>query len=310
MLSIAEIKPITVKDQDVTSLIDKFINSQDVKENSKATYRRSLKPFFEWVMINNIEPNSREAILAYKSFLINENLSALTISNYLVAVRKFYEWLESMKICPNIARGIKGAKQSRSFKKDPLTVSQIKELLSSIDRSTLQGERDFAILNLLIRTGLRTIEVIRANVEDIRQNSGEAVLWIQGKGRDNKDEFVLLTVETLKSINEYLHARGKAEDKEPLFASLSDRNSNQRLTTRSISRIVKQHLINIGLDNDRLTAHSLRHTAITLSLLGGASIQEAQALGRHSNINTTMVYSHNINRVANAPEYKIDKLLV
>lgn len=310
MLSIAEIKPITVKDQDITALIEKFINSQDVKENSKATYRRSLKPFFEWVRINNIEPNSREAILAYKSFLINENLSALTISNYLVAVRKFYEWLESMKICPNIARGIKGAKQSRSFKKDPLTVSQIKELLSSIDRSTLQGKRDFAILNLLIRTGLRTIEVIRANVEDIRQNSGEAVLWIQGKGRDNKDEFVLLTVETLKPINEYLHARGKAEDKEPLFASLSDRNSNQRLTTRSISRIVKQHLINIGLDNDRLTAHSLRHTAITLSLLGGASIQEAQALGRHSNINTTMVYSHNINRVANAPEYKIDKLLV
>ncbi|MDD3012570.1 MAG: tyrosine-type recombinase/integrase [Candidatus Gastranaerophilales bacterium] len=293
----------------IQKLVERFLAAQDVKENSKATYRRALKPFFEWVRINNIESNSRETILAYKSFLINQELSALTISNYLVAVRKFYEWLESMKICPNIAKGIKGAKQSRSFKKDPLTVSQIKELLNGIDRTTLQGKRDFAILNLLIRTGLRTIEVIRANIEDIRQNSGEAVLWIQGKGRDNKDEFVLLTAESLKPINQYLQARGKAEDKEPLFTSLSDRNHNKRLTTRTISRIVKQNLRNIGLNNDRLTAHSLRHTAITLSLLGGASIQEAQALGRHANINTTLVYSHNINRITNAPEYKIDKLL-
>ena len=173
----------------------------------------------------------------------------------------------------------------------------------------MQGKRDFAILNLLIRTGLRTIELIRANIEDIRQNSGEAVLWIHGKGRDNKDEFVILTNDALKPIYEYLQLRGKTTDSEALFTSLSDRNTNKRLTTRSISRIVKSSLIKIGLNSDKLTAHSLRHTAITLSLLAGASIQEAQALGRHANINTTMIYSHNINRVINAPEYKIDKLL-
>lgn len=161
----------------------------------------------------------------------------------------------------------------------------------------------------MIRTGLRTIEVVRADVSDIRQEGGEAVLWIQGKGREVKDEFVVLTPDTLDPIYDYLSLRNVKSDSEPLFASVSLRNNNERLTTRSVSRIVKTRLRNAGINNKRLTAHSLRHTAITLALQAGATIQEAQALGRHSNINTTLIYAHNVNRILNAPERKIDKLL-
>ena len=116
----------------------------------------------------------------------------------------------------------------------------------------------------MLRTGLRTIEIIRADIEDIRQQSGEAILWIHGKGRDSKNEFVLLTHEALKPIYEYLQARGRVKEPGPLFVSLSDRNRNKRLTTRSIRRIVKEHLRDICLDSDRLTAHSLRHTFATV----------------------------------------------
>lgn len=296
-------------DDRLNSLIERFLSAQDVKQTSKDTYRKGLTRFMEWIKERGIVDPTREDILAFKGYLDAQGLSSFTLSTYLVAVRKFFEWAEGMKFYPNIARGIKGAKKTKGFRKDPLTVSQVKELLNGVDRTTLQGKRDFALLNLLIRTGLRTIEVIRAEAGDIRQEGGEAVLWIQGKGRDAKDEFVLLTPETLRPLNEYLQARGKAEDKDPLFTSLSDRNRNQRLSTRTIREIVKQNLRGIGLDNERLTAHSLRHTAITLSLMGGATIQEAQALGRHSNINTTLIYAHNINRVAQAPERKIDAIL-
>lgn len=197
-----------------------------------------------------------------------------------------------------------------SYGKDNrLILKRSQEMEALVDRSTLQGKRDYSLLNLLVRTALRTVEVIRAEVGDIRQETGEAVLWIQRKGRDVKDEFVLLTQDTLKLLNEYLQTRGRVEDKAPLFASLSDRNRDERLTTRTIREIVKTNLKGIGLNNERLTAHSLRHTAITLSLMGGASIQEAQALGRHANINTTLIYAHNINRIAQAPERKIDALL-
>jgi len=293
----------------MSGLTDMFLASLDIKENSKGTYRRALRQFFSWVTAEGKTNLTREDILSYKEHLRSMGLSSLTLSAYLVTVRKFFEWAEGMKFYPNIARGIKGAKRSRGFKKDSLTVPQIKNLLSNIDRTTAQGKRDFAILNLLVRTGLRTIEVSRANIEDIRQESGEAILWIQGKGRDNKDEFVLLTEESLSPIREYLNTRGMAKNQEPLFVSTSNNNRGERLTTRTLSGIVKEHLREVGLNSGRLTAHSLRHTAITLSLLGGASIQEAQALGRHSNINTTLIYAHNINRVKNAPERRIDALL-
>ena len=165
------------------------------------------------------------------------------------------------------------------------------------------------MLNLLIRTGLRSVEAIRADVEDIRQQGGEALLWIQGKGQDAKDQFVVLTPDSLRPIYEYLQARGTPGQDKPLFASISDRNGGGRLTTRTIRRIAKDRLREIGVDSDRLTAHSLRHTAITLSLEAGATVQEAQALGRHANINTTLIYAHNIDRLKNAPERMIDKLL-
>ena len=65
----------------------------------------------------------------------------------------------------------------------------------------------------------------------------------------------------------------------------------------------------IGVKSDRLTAHSLRHTAITFSLLGGASVQEAMHLARHKSIETTLRYAHNIDRIKNAPERRIDSYI-
>lgn len=290
-------------------VIDRFLNSLDIKRNSKQTYKKGLRKFLLWLKSEKIENPRREDILAYKHYLEDQKLSSLTLSSYLVVVRRFFEWAESVKIYPNISKGVKGAKRSKGFRKDPLTIEQVKEFLGKIDRSNPLGKRDYAIVNLMIRTGLRTIEVTRADIGDIRQQSGEAILWVEGKGRDAKDEFVLLTETTLKSIMDYLLTRGGIKDKEPLFTSLSDRNREQRLTTQSIRKIVKKRLRDIGIDSKRLSAHSLRHTSITLSLLGGATIQEAQALGRHADINTTLIYAHNINRLANAPERKIDAVL-
>ena len=306
--------PVKVSDRlakkpEIESFIEDFLLAQDVSPSSRESYRKGLKRLLEWLKGQGVTNPSRETILSYKESLINEGLSSFSISAYIVAVRKFFNWLEATRGLPNIAKGIKGAKRVRGFRKDPLTIEQVRELLDSIDKSSIRGLRDYALINLLIRTGLRTIEIIRANVDDIRQEGGEALFYIQGKERDEKDEFVLLTGETLKPIYEYLKARRSAKAGEPLFSSLSNRNSGERLTTRTVRRIVKQRLRTIGIESDRLTAHSLRHTAITLSLKAGATIQEAQALARHTNINTTLIYAQNIDRIKQAPERKIDALI-
>lgn len=64
-----------------------------------------------------------------------------------------------------------------------------------------------------------------------------------------------------------------------------------------------------GIESERITAHSLRHTAVTLALLAGATVQEAQAMARHSSINTTMIYAHNIDRLETPAEGRIEDLL-
>jgi integrase/recombinase XerD len=293
---------------DFSRYLPEFIAEQDIKENSKGTYQRALAQFFSFMATKALQPTSND-ILEYKQFLIAQELAAYTITTYLVVVRKFFTWIESKKIYPNIAKNIKGMKSPRGFRKECLSNGQIKRVLKEIDQTTNQGKRDFAIINLLLRTGLRTIEIQRANVLDIVSYVDEAKLYIQGKGRDTKDDYVFLTYTSLKPILDYLRFRGKTDESAPLFTSISDRNNGDRMTTRSISRLVKDALLKAGIDDKRITAHSLRHTAITNALLGGATLQEVKTMARHANINTTLIYSHNLERMTNPAERVIDKYM-
>jgi integrase/recombinase XerD len=298
-----------VREPALEELMDSFIRAQDVRENSRQAYRKGLKKFLAWLRDREIMNPDRQTLLDYKDDLRATGLSSFSISAYIVVVRKFFAWLEATRGLPNIAKGLKGARRTRGFMKDPLTLAQVQELLGSIDRKVLRGLRDHALINLMTTTGLRTIETIRANIGDVRQEGGEALLWVQGKGRDEKDEPAVLPAETIKPLHEYLAVRGAAPKDAPLFSSLSNRNGGGRLTTRTLRRIIKDRLRAIGIDSDRLTAHSVRHTCITLALQAGATIQEAQALARHANINTTLIYAHNIDRVKQAPERKVAALI-
>ena len=92
--------------------------------------------------------------------------------------------------------------------------------------------------------------------------------------------------------------------------SLSNKTYGKPLSTRSIRQIAKEALRAAGLDSERLTTHSFRHSAVTFALLGGASVRQAQALARHSNLSTTLgTYAHDLDRVSQAPEKFVDGLL-
>lgn len=288
-------------------VLEDFKNNLDASKNTKETYIKGVKVFLEWCNNNDISEVTHATLIQYKEDLM-ETKKANTISMYMTALKKLYKYLETKGI-KNIASDLKGAKQKHNYSKDPLTLDQAKDLLNSIDRTTNEGKRNYAIIHLLLTTGLRTIEIERANIEDIRNVANNSVLYIMGKGRDIKDEYVKLTYETLKAINEYLATRTIKSDKEPLFTSLSDRTNGQRLKTRSLRDIVKKAFRNIGLNSDKITTHSLRHTAITLSLLGGTPLQEVQQMARHSNINTTMIYAHNLKKIESNAENNIQKLL-
>lgn len=288
-------------------VLDDFKSNLDATPRTKETYVKGVKVFLEWCNKNNINEVTHAILIQYKEDLMTDK-KASTISMYMTALKKLYKYLETKGI-KNIASDLKGAKQKRNYSKDPLTLDQAKDLLNSIDRTTKEGKRNYALIHLLITTGLRTIEIERANIEDIRNVANTSVLYVMGKGRDTKDEYVKLTYETLKAINEYLATRDIKDNKEPLFISYSDRTNGKRLKTRSIRDIIKKAYLKIGINSDKITSHSLRHTAITLSLIGGTPLQEVQQMARHSNINTTMIYAHNLKRIESNAESNIQKLL-
>ncbi len=288
--------------QGLRVFIDTFIKSLDARDITKQVYRKGLQRFESWIMQNQIISPQRGDILRYKEFLQSDGLAPLSISVYLVSLRRFFTYLEGIKAYPNVARDIKGMKRPRGFLKDTLTKTQIKRLLEGVQRDSVVALRDYAMINLMLRTGLRTIEVIRADIKDIGTESGETVLRVWGKGRDEKDDFVILTADAYNPLMDYLKARRHPKDDEPLFVSHSNRARNGRLTTKSIRRLVQERLEAVGLKTSKLTAHSLRHTAATLALQNGADIVSVKDMLRHSNINTTMIYAHNINRIEKGAE--------
>lgn len=273
-----------------------FMQYIDVKDKSLETYTRSLKQFFNYITVKGITEPTRQDIVQYRETL-KEDKQPATVQLYMIAVKQFFKWTDKAGIYPNIADNVKGVSVSKGMKKDYLTTGQVKDVLSRIDTETVKGKRDYAIIALMVTCGLRDIEVSRANIADLRTRQNSTVLYIQGKGKDDRESFVVVPDSLETVIRDYLKARGG--NSKALFTSNSNHGKGDRLTTRSISRIVKTAMINAGLDSDRLTAHSLRHTAVTQALIAGQTLQEVQQFARHSNINTTLIYAHNLENEKN-----------
>lgn len=296
---------------DLSAIIAAFANSQDVKNSSRGLYTRTVTGFFSWVQSTGRAINALTLadLITYKNDLLAAGKSSLTVASYCNSVRRFYEWAEANKFCPNIGKGLHAPKRKQAFRKQPLTVPQVGDLLR-YEREH-QTPRDFALLNLLVRTGLRCIEIVRANVGDITYKGGQRVLMVQGKGRDEKDNFVILTDSAYNPIREYLNTRADLTENAPLFASQSHRNSGERMTTRAVSMIAKNALKSVGLDNRVFTAHSLRHTAAVNILRAGGSLEQVQFALRHANPATTQIYTATLReeqRLLNGGETLLDTL--
>lgn len=281
-------------------LFSRFIAYLDTTPKTIETYSKALRQLFSYFSLNGIRQPQREDILAFREELRASGHKPTTIQNYITATKIFFSWTAQENLYPNIADHLKGAKLDREHKKDYLTSGQVKEILSNIERESVQGLRDYAILTLMVTGGLRDIEVCRADIGDLRTVGEHTVLYVQGKGRQEKTEYIKVSPQVEKAIRAYLKARGKAGEDAPLFASLSNNSKGQRLSTRSVSGIVKNRLKEAGYDSERLTAHSLRHTAVTLSLLAGKDITEVQQFARHANIATTMIYNHSLDKAKNS----------
>lgn len=287
--------------RDLQPLGENFISYLDIRSQSANTYNIALKQFFTWSTINNIKEPTREDIISYREDL-KKRVKPNTTQGYLIALRQFFKWTSMLGLYPNICDNVKGVQVDNIHKKDALTIDQARQVIESIS-----NVRDYALISLLMVCGLRTIEVERANIEDIRTIGDMKVLFVQGKGRDEKAEYVKLPEQVYNALDKYIKSR--TDSCNALFVSESNRSIGGRMPTRSIRYIVKHYFRDNGLNSDRLSSHSLRHTSATLALICGSTIQEVQQMLRHQKLDTTLIYAHNLERINNTSENNVAKAI-
>lgn len=191
---------------------------------------------------------------------------------------------------------------NKRHRRDTLTDEEMRRVLSQPDRSTPGGARDAAFLALMAYTAVRTVEVHRADLGDLRTESGRLVLHVQGKGRDDKSDLVVIAHPEVESaLRDWLSVRGGYPG--PLFTSLSPRTRGGRLSLPALRQLVKGYFRAAGVVGDNKTTHSLRHTAITNAVRHNAPIQKvSRELARHTSIDTTMIYYHEVDRMEDPAE--------
>ena len=267
-----------------SELIEAYSHSlDDLSPSSVRVYILGVEKFLQYLGENGITYPTSETVLCYKNDLAKSK-SDNTVALYISALHRFFSWCEREGIFADIARDVKSPHVEKYNRRDALSAEQIKHILSLFDISTLEGLRNYSMFLLMASTGLRTIEVKYADVGDIHYSDGEYLLFVQGKGHSSKDASVKITNFVMTAISDYLTARGNVSPSEPLFVSCSQRNRGGRLTTRSISQVCKSAMLQAGFDSPRLTAHSLRHSAITIALTAGIDIRDVASFARHSHI--------------------------
>ena len=240
-----------------------------------------------------------------------------TAAQYLRIVKQFFRWTAAAGLYPDVAENVHAPKiRNDAHRKDALDPADVLLIERSIDaraqaraqeaqeaqkdtagkilRSQEQNARLRAIYLLAVTAGLRTIEISRANVKDLETKGGQSFIWIWGKGRTEPDQKKALAREVADAIREYLATRqDRPTGSSPLFVATGNRSGGKRLAPTTISSMLKDAMKAAGFDSERITAHSLRHTAGTAVQDLTGDLYATQRYMRHANPATTEIYLHN-----------------
>lgn len=212
---------------------------------------------------------------------------AATRARKVSSIRAFFKYLCVQKklLDENPMQELETPKQKRAQPKY-LTLEESLRLLESVDGK--YKERDFCILTLFLNCGLRLSELVSINYTDIKENN---TLVVKGKG--NKERTVYLNNACILAIKNYMAVRPvdkvRQSDKNALFLS----SRFQRISPKTVQRMVYDYLDKSGLGNRGLSVHKLRHTAATLMYQHGkVDVLVLKEILGHENLGTTEIYTH------------------
>lgn len=227
----------------------------------------------------------------YKGELITKGLKSATINRRLAAIKSLVSFSYNCGHCEFMLEAVKGEKLSAYRDTSGVDCETFKRVLSAIDRTSLKGIRDYALLILLWSNALRRSEVSRANIGDF--DPVAKTLRIYGKGRGNQSEIVSLGTGTVTAIMAWLSARGEVNPDKALFVSVNLGYREGRLSTQGIYNIVSDRCQDAGISKT-MSPHRIRHSSITAALEAtNGDVRRVQKLSRHSSLNTLLIYDDN-----------------
>lgn len=276
--------------------------------STRRTYALAFRRLVDWWRISMPgEPFSEPLLERYRAELV-ARLAPRSANVELAAIRKLGAVLYQRGILAyNPTLSLKTQRVSRGHLRRSLTVEEIQRVLAALQDDHEVEARDRAVIYLMLKTGLREIEVARATFGDLRHGQYGWRLHVQGKGRVDRTEFVLLTDPVMETLEAYWRYRLSRQAHEPLFATAYVVPARP-LSVRAIRERIRLAFRRAGLADPGLVPHSLRHTAATLALEGRAPLHAVQHMLRHRSLATTELYVHELNRERDGAERWITQI--
>lgn len=307
-----------MKSHYLETLAKQYLREKDITKKTFELYNMILNQYISYLKEHQIIYARNDDLIDYIDSIKSKGYSRNWIYLQIGTIKGFYQYLSynqkrlnlSEEYAFDISQSIKNVSKKVHVKKQILTVEQAKHLIvhSRDNRNYIWHYRDYAIIYLMLTTGLRSIEIRRAKIKDLQYINNKLVLYIQGKGRTSTDEFVKITKGVKIAITDYLNKRN---DKIPyLFISHSIHSKTYYLSQTFFHQMLKRVLKDANLDSLGITPHSLRHTAATLNLLRGGSLESTKQFMRHSNMSTTLIYAHHINVAEDDSGNEIEKYIL
>ena len=296
-------------------MLDKLLNdfkekmiAEDISDNSLKNYVSDIKIFYRWYreidFSENIEKVTHYHLTAYKDYLIhNQRKRASSINRNIQSLRNFFRFMTVQKrIKKDPSEKVKFLRRIKRTQPKALTKNDIHKLLSVTSHSSHgTKQRNYAIIQLLLQTGIRVGEMVNLEIRDLTlyDRSGE-IRVVNAKG--GKERTIPLNSSARKALRNYLERRNLEEGGAVFFSK-----QNRKMTVRAVQKVINSLAGKSGIKN--MSPHTLRHTfAINYLRSNPECLVELSALLGHESLDTTSIYTtaskeRLANTVENAGQY-------
>jgi integrase/recombinase XerD len=278
------------------ALIDEFVDAlwlaDGLSKNTLGSYRSDLALFARWLAGGNstLVGADGAAISGYLAHLHSRpgGIKSASQRRLMASLRRFYRWLLDQGRLR--ADPLLNIDKPRPVQRFPRTLSekQVEDLLSAPDVATPLGLRDRAMFELLYATGLRVTELVGVRLFEISLNDG--VVRVMGKG--SKERLVPLGQIAAEWLQRYVAGARGALLKQHVSDAVFVTARGGAMTRQMFWTLVKKYALKVGIPQQRISPHVLRHAFATHLLNHGADLRVVQLLLGHADISTTQVYTH------------------